>query len=219
MRRCLVAPDLMSIDVDFLSDVLQASDYTGDCDAGVGMELLRASLWSLYTTLPACAPTTSTSLRPCLPISTTSGAAVLHCLKNRRGIRIQPRRDARGPLTPLETFVALMPTEATLPASVAQALRSSRKYETIAQQLFTSNDAAMVADAAKQAVEVAGEFLMVSEQCLRDFTSPVQLNVLQPPRRLSRHEQHRMLASKGRIERENQFLSLNVSHCRSRLST
>ncbi|EAN94832.1 hypothetical protein C3747_6g658 [Trypanosoma cruzi] len=202
MRRCLVAPDLMSIDVDFLSDVLQASDYTGDCDAGVGMELLRASLWSLYTTVTGVCPDYQYIPAPMSPHLNHLRAAVLHCLKNRRGIRIQPRRDARGPLTPLETFVALMPTEATLPASVAQALRSSRKYETIAQQLFTSNDAAMVADAAKQAVEVAGEFLMVSEQCLRDFTSPVQLNVLQPPRRLSRHEQHRMLASKGRIERE-----------------
>ncbi|EKF39762.1 hypothetical protein MOQ_000008 [Trypanosoma cruzi marinkellei] len=202
MRRCLVAPDLMSIDVDFLSDVLQASDYTGDCDAGVGMELLRATLWSLYTTVTGVCPDYQYIPAPMSPHLNHLRAAVLHCLKNRRGIRIQPHRDARGPLTPLETFVALMPTEAALPSSVAQGLRSSRKYEAIAQQLFTSNDAAVVADAAKQAVEVADEFLTVSEKCLRDFTSPVQLNVLQPPRRLSRHEQHRMLASKGRIERE-----------------
>ncbi|RNF01985.1 hypothetical protein TraAM80_06647 [Trypanosoma rangeli] len=202
MRRCLVAPDLTSIDLEFLSDILQASDYSGGSDTEVGVELLHSTLWSLYTTVTGVCPDyqyvpTSTS-----PHLNHLREAVVHCLKHRRGIRIQPQRGSNAPLTPLETFVALMPTEAGLPSGVAQALRSSRRYDSVAQQLLTSNDPAVVAAAAKQAVAAACEYLTVSEQCLRDFTLPVQLNVPQPPRRLSRHKQHRMLATQGRIERE-----------------
>ncbi|RNF19285.1 uncharacterized protein Tco025E_04220 [Trypanosoma conorhini] len=202
MQRRLVAPDLTSVDVAFLADVLQAADYGGGCEAEVGVELLRAALWSLYTTVTGVCPDYRYVPAPASPHLNHLRAAVVHCLKQHRGIRIRPRRDSAGPLTPLETFVALMPTEAALPSGVAQALRSSRRYDPIAQQLLTSNDAAAVAAAAKQAVAAAGDCLTLSEQCLREFTSPVQLNVLQPPRRLSRHEQHRMLATKGRIERE-----------------
>nr|CCC90687.1 conserved hypothetical protein [Trypanosoma congolense IL3000] len=106
------------------------------------------------------------------------------------------------PLTPLETLVALMPTEASMPSSVVQALRSSHKYDSIAHTLLTSYDAAEIASAAQQAVEAADSLLTTSERFLRDFTRPVQINVLQKPRRLSRYEQHHMMATTGKVVAE-----------------
>lgn len=226
MKRSLVSEDLCSVDVDMLADVLQSGEYTGDVDTKVGMQLLRATLWSLQTTVSGACPDYRFVPRICTdaggPHLNHVRAAVAHCHRKRRPISFiarktftrcsssDPKANAQLvdgneksrpplPLTPLETLVALMPTEASLPTSVATALRSSRKFEHIAHVLVSSNDAHAVADAAREAVEAADAYLTASERYLRDFTDPVQINVPQKAKRLSRHEQHRMLATTGTI--------------------
>ncbi|KAG8346071.1 hypothetical protein TRVL_03109 [Trypanosoma vivax] len=234
MQRCLVSDDLTSVDVDFLAEVLQSADYTGEADAKVGMELLRATLWSLKTTVTGVCPdywfipSTAEMGGAGGPNLAHARAAVAFCQRKRRPIHFvedkvdktrkerslsngkragnskkcvgddsADKPDATKPLTPLETFIALMPTEASLPSSISKALRSSHKYDDIIRSLLGSHDTYVVADAARRAVQAAEDHLTISERCMRDFTNPVQINVRQLPRRLSRHEQHRMIAARG----------------------
>lgn len=99
------------------------------------------------------------------------------------------------PLTPLEHYVALMPTLAAMPRSIAETLQggSFPKGESILTILLSSNDVLEIAGAAEQAVEASSAALRPCERHLRQLTSPVQLNVLPPRVHLSRHAQHRLL--------------------------
>ncbi|KPA77817.1 hypothetical protein ABB37_06634 [Leptomonas pyrrhocoris] len=199
----LVSPNMDAIDVDFLADVVEASEYTGSSSVEVGVHLLQSALWSLYTVVTGVCPDYNYVPETEAPLLCHLRAAAAHCQRTNRGIRLTSFDLKSQPLTPLETYVALMPTEATLPKSVAAGLRSKPAYQSILKTLETSNDTAMIAQAAKDAVEVSDPFLTTSERYLRHFTSPVQLNVVPPRRRLSRHEQHRMLATQGRIQVED----------------
>jgi hypothetical protein len=198
----LVSPNLDAIDVDFLADVVQASEYTGASSVEVGMNLLQSALWSLYTIVTGVCPDYNFVPEPEAPQLCHLRAAAAHCQRTHRRIRLSAFKAQSQPLTPLETYVALMPTEATLPKSVVAGLHSKSAYQSILKTLETSNDTAMIAQAAKDAVAVSTPFLTTSEQYLRHFTAPVQLNVVPPRRRLSRHEQHRMLATQGHIQVE-----------------
>ena len=193
----LVSPNLDAIDIDFLADVVQASEYTGSSSVEVGLNLLQSALWSLYTVVTGVCPDYNFVPAPEAPQLCHLRAAAAHCQRTNRRIRLPDFKAESQPLTPLETYVALMPTEATLPRSVVAGLHRKLAYQSILKTLETSNDAATIAQAAKDAVEVSAPFLTTSEQYLRHFTSPVQLNVIPPRRRLSRYEQHRMLATQG----------------------
>ncbi|KPI89311.1 hypothetical protein ABL78_1540 [Leptomonas seymouri] len=199
----LVSSNLDAVDIDFLADVLQASEYTGSSSVETGMNLLQSALWSLYTVVTGVCPDYNYVPEPEAPQLCHLRAAAAHCQRTNRRIRLPHFKAQSQPLTPLETYVALMPTEATLPKSVVAGLHSKPAYQSILKILETSNDTAMIAQAAKDAVEVSAPFLTTSEQYLRNFTSPVQLNVIPPRRRLSRHEQHRMLATQGHIQIED----------------
>ncbi|KAG5481961.1 hypothetical protein LSCM1_05673 [Leishmania martiniquensis] len=199
----LVSPNLDAIDIDFLADIVQASEYTGSSSIEVGMNLLQSALWSLYTVITGVCPDYHYVPAPAVPQLCHLRAAAAHCQRTNARIRLSKVQTGSQPLTPLETYVALMPTEATLPKSIAMGLHSKAAHQSILKTLETSNDTVAVARAAKDAVEVSAPWLTKSEQYLRQFTSPVQLNVNPPRRRLSRHEQHRMLATRGHIQVED----------------
>ncbi|KAG5504176.1 hypothetical protein JIQ42_06008 [Leishmania sp. Namibia] len=199
----LVAPSLDAIDIDFLADIVQAPEYTGSSSVEVGMSLLQSALWSLYTVVTGVCPDYHYVPEPAAPQLCHLRAAAAHCQRTNTRIRLPNIKTDSQPLTPLETYVALMPTEAALPKSIAAGLHSKTAHRTILKTLETSNDTAAIASAAKDAVEVSAPWLTKSEQYLRQFTSPVQLNVNPPRRRLSRHEQHRMLATRGHIQIED----------------
>lgn len=213
----LISPDLDCIDIDFLADLVQASEYTGSASVEVGMDLLQSALWSLYTVVTGVCPDYAYVPPPSAPQLCHIRAAAAHCQRTRQSISLQYVANSL-PLTPLETYVALMPTEATLPRSVTAALRgngqgergstttastSKHHRQTLLKVLEGGNDPKEIAKAAREAVEVAGGSLTTSEQYLRSFTSPVQLNAQPPKRRLSRHEQHGLLKKNGYIHIEN----------------
>lgn len=199
----LVSPSLDAIDIDFLADVVQSSEYTGSSSIEVGMGLLQAALWSLHTVVTGVCPDYHYVPAPAAPQLCHLRAAAAHCQRTNARICLPSATMDSQPLTPLETYVALMPTEATLPKSIAAGLHSKAAYQSILKTLATSNDTAAIARAAKEAVEVSAPWLTKSEQYLRHFTSPVQLNVNPARRRLSRHEQHRMLATHGYVQVED----------------
>ncbi|TPP40934.1 XRN 5'-3' exonuclease N-terminus family protein [Leishmania donovani] len=199
----LVSPNLDAIDIDFLADVVQSSEYTGSSSIEVGMDLLQSALWSLHTVVTGVCPDYHYVPAPAAPQLCHLRAAAAHCQRTNARICLPNAKTGSQPLTPLETYVALMPTEATLPKSIAAGLHSKAAYQSILKTLETSSDTASIARAAKDAVEVSAPWLTKSEQYLRHFTSPVQLNVNPPRRRLSRHEQHRMLATHGYIQVED----------------
>ncbi|CBZ33020.1 hypothetical protein, conserved [Leishmania donovani] len=199
----LVSPNLDAIDIDFLADVVQSSEYTGSSSIEVGMDLLQSALWSLHTVVTGVCPDYHYVPAPAAPQLCHLRAAAAHCQRTNARICLPNAKTGSQPLTPLETYVALMPTEATLPKSIAAGLHSKAAYQSILKTLETSSDTASIARAAKDAVEVSAPWLTKSEQYLRHFTSPVQLNVNPPRRRVSRHEQHRMLATHGYIQVED----------------
>nr|CAJ2470144.1 unnamed protein product [Leishmania braziliensis] len=199
----LVSPNLSAIDIDFLADVVQASEYTGQSSIEIGMSLLQSALWSLHTVVTGVCPDYHYVPEPAAPQLCHLRAAAAHCQRTNTCICLPNFKTDSQPLTPLETYVALMPTEATLPRSIAAGLHSKASHQSILKTLETSNDTAAIARAAKDAVTVSAPWLTKSEQYLRQFTSPVQLNVNPPRRRLSRHEQHRMMAMHGHIQVED----------------
>ncbi|KAK7197685.1 XRN 5'-3' exonuclease N-terminus [Novymonas esmeraldas] len=199
----LVSPTLDAVDTDFLADVVQASDYAGSSSVEVGMNLLQSALWSLYTVVTGVCPDYNHVPAPAAPQLCHLRAAAAHCQRTHARVRLPALQVNSKPLTPLETYVALMPTEATLPKSVVSGLHSRAAHQEILKTLQTSNDTATIARAAKDAVAVSAQWLTTSEQYLREFTSPVQLNVNPPRRRLSRHEQHRMMATHGYVREED----------------
>ncbi|CAG9572073.1 conserved hypothetical protein [Leishmania major strain Friedlin] len=199
----LVSPNLDAIDIDFLADVVQSSEYTGSSSIEVGMDLLQSALWSLQTVVTGVCSDYHYVPAPAAPQLCHLRAAAAHCQRTNARVCIPNAKTGSQPLTPLEAYVALMPTEATLPKSIAAGLHSKAAHQSILKTLETSNDTAAIARAAKDAVEVSAPWLTKSEQYLRHFTSPVQLNVNPPRRRLSRHEQHRMLATHGYVQVED----------------
>ncbi|GET87391.1 hypothetical protein, conserved [Leishmania tarentolae] len=199
----LVSSNLDAIDIDFLADVVQSSEYTGSSSIEVGMDLLRSALWSLYTVVTGVCPDYHYVPAPAAPQLCHLRAAAAHCQRTNTRITLPNATMDSQPLTPLETYVALMPTQATLPKSIAAGLHSKTAHHSILKTLESSNDAAAIARAAKDAVEVSAPWLTKSEQYLRQFTSPVQLNINPPRRRLSRHEQHHMLSTYGYIRVED----------------
>eukprot|EP00796_Vickermania_ingenoplastis_P007053 gene7053-4996_t len=191
----LVHPSLDSLNVNALADILQAEDYTGDADAEVGLRLLRSALWSLYTTVTGICP----DYRYLPPqedqpnLSHLRAAAAL-CKRKKKAVSF-PFLPHSTPLTPLEHFVALMPTLAAMPSGVSSTLQKQPGLKQVSAALLSSNNPQEVATAAEKAVAAAGEkALRPSERFLCHFTAPVQLNVLPPRRRLSRHEQHRLIS-------------------------
>lgn len=210
----LVSRQLDILDTDFLADVLDASSYSGDADAKPGLSLLQSAMWSLYTTVTGICPDYAYVPEPATPFLQNLRAAAQLLKKRGRQLKLHFNVQSK-PLAPLEAYVALMPTEATLPPSVATALRQPLRYEEaqaqgrkftnqqVARLLATSNDPAEIAAAACEAVVAAQPFLSVSERYLCQFTPPVQLNVIPPKQRLSRYEQQRMLAAKGAVASED----------------
>nr|AAC31638.1 unknown [Leishmania mexicana mexicana] len=184
----LELPSLDAIDIDFLADVVQSSENTGSSSNEVGMGLLQAALWSLHTVVTGVCPHYHYVPAPSAPQLWHLRSAAGHEKRTNARICLPSATMDSQPLTPLETYVALMPTEATLPKSIAAGLHSKAAHQSILKTLATSNDTAAIARAAKEAVEVSAPWLTKSEQYLRHFTSPVQLNVNPPRRRLSRHE-------------------------------
>ncbi|EPY20515.1 hypothetical protein STCU_08960 [Strigomonas culicis] len=200
-QSTLVAPDLMSIDTDFLADIVDVKEYGGTAEEQIGLDLFQAALWSLYTVVTGVCPNYRYIPPTSQPTLSHLRAAAAHLQKKHKTLRL-PFVVNSAPLSPLETYTALMPTEAALPRSVERTLHEA-KHRALAQSLLSSNDPLDIAKCAAQAVEAAADALTPSERYLRQFTSPVWLNYQPPARRLSRHEQHRMLAKTGTITRED----------------
>lgn len=190
----LVSPSLDRICTATLCDTLQADSYTGEADPQVGIRLLQSALWALQTTVTGICPDYRY-----LPVDTDQPtlahlrAAAVWCKRRRQDISFSVKPDVL-PLTPLEHYVALMPSIAAMPKGVGATLRTQPALRRVGDTLLQSHDPLQVARAAEAAVEAASSKLRHSESYLRQFTQPVQLNALPPPVRLSRHEQHRRLA-------------------------
>lgn len=107
------------------------------------------------------------------------------------------------PLTPLEHYVALMPTLSAFPKSIADTLGRSSSLSSVLHVLLTSHDPLAIANAATAAVEASSAALRLCERCLRQLTSPVQLNVLPPRIRLTRYAQHRLLALANKQQKKD----------------
>lgn len=197
----LVSPNMTAIDVDFLGDVVDADGYTGEADVQMGVDLLHHALWSLYTTVTGVCPDYTYVPEPSAPhINNLRAAAALY-RRHHKEIRLHYVPQSK-PLTPLETYVALMPTEATMPRSIVSTLRQPAQMK-MAKKLMASNDAKEISLCAQALVTAAASSLTPSEQYLQHFTQPVQLNVLPKKRRLSRYMQHKMLATTGAVTVES----------------
>ncbi|CAD2212680.1 hypothetical protein AGDE_14143 [Angomonas deanei] len=199
--RSLVSADLCSIDVHYLVDILGAQEYTGEASHKVGMDLLQSALWSLYSVVTGVCPDYRYIPPSGSPTLSHLKAAALHCKRKGKPIRLNFVENS-VPLSPLETYVALMPSESALPRSISTTLRSAAKHRLLSSKLLESNDILQIADAATDAVSVSAAHLTPSESFLREFTSPVYLNYNPPAKRQSRYEQHRQ-AKKGLTKPES----------------
>lgn len=191
--RGIVSEDLLSIDVDLLADILQLESYTGHAEIGPGTKLLRAALWSTYMTVTGVCPNFHFV---CDELS-ASIANVKAAVATRSPIKIDI--STKPPLTPLATFVALMPTVDFVPDGVKAALK---KQPIVAKRLQESNDPKVIAQAATEAVSLAKEqgLLTKTDQFLCEFSSPVHINFVPKTKHMSRNEQHRLIAKTGTHE-------------------
>lgn len=191
--RGIVSDDLLSIDVELLADVLQVENYTGHAEASAGSKLLRAALWSTYMTV--------TGVCPNFHFVCDEIAASLSNVKAAIASRFPVKLDVspKPPLSPLATFVALMPTTDFFPDGVRSVVK---KQPLLSKRLQESNDPKIIAQAATEAVELAKEqnLLSKTELFLCAFSSPVQINFVPKTKHMSRNEQHRLIAKTGSHE-------------------
>lgn len=191
--RSIVSADLASIDTEFLSAVLQTGQYKGNADVEVGTRLLRAALWSLHTVVTGRCPDYQMTYEGLNPTLCNVKAALVAAGSKPISIRV---KEHSTPLTPLATYVALMPTVETMPDSIRNSLLQQRK-EALLKRLLESNEPKEIAQSATEAVECAAANLTPTQKLLCQFAKPVQINVkerrVEAPKRLSRHEQHRRM--------------------------
>lgn len=187
-HRSIVSNDLMELDIGFLGDVLQVSQYQGTAEANAGVKLLKAALWSLLMTVSGKCP----DFHFCPDEFAPSLCNVKAALAAHTPIRINVSE--REPLTPLATYVALMPTLETIPENVRKTVL---RNEVLAKRLMTSNEPKVIAAAATEAVRASEANLSQPEKFLCQFSTPVHVNFLPKQKHLSRHEQHRQASGKA----------------------
>jgi hypothetical protein len=191
------------LDLEFLGKVLQVGSYNGRAEPAPGRSLLRAALWAFHTTVTGVCPDYTFVASDIAPSLSNVKAAVLLELQGHPSLRVS--LGLSRPLSPLATFVALMPTLEHQPPGVRDVLRKDDK---LCSKLLYSNEPTVVAEAALRAVDLARASLSRVEGLLCDLAVPVQVNVVQKPKPLSRYEVHRR-ASHGTSKHE----SLRFSAC------
>ena len=190
--RSIVSADLASIDTEFLAAVLQTAAYKGNADAEVGTRLLRAARWSLHTVVTGRCPDYQMTYEGLSPTLCNVKAALVAAGSKPISIRV---KENSAPLTPLATYVALMPTIETMPDSIRNSLLQQRK-EALLKRLLESNEPKEIAQSATEAVECASANLTPTQKLLCQFAKPVQINVkerVEAPKRLSRRNAFRRM--------------------------
>ena len=117
-ETALIEPSSGSLNCVALREVLASQSYRGDADSAVGQKLLLAALWSMKTTCSGRCPDYRFTA-PELEVGPHLGhihAAILAQDK----IAVPVTKD--GPLCPLATFVALMPSASNQPKPVREFL-------------------------------------------------------------------------------------------------